>query len=213
MKISKTLWELFLWGGESELLQRVPVYTGIPCHRLATIQVTNPRGGKNNLLLVGTHSKEKILRHLLLRLLLRTPTKLERELLKVLASFSNDWFFEISQFILKNELELREFNQRRSLLGQLALFPKLGLEEPRRILGSYSPRIFFFKKYVPPVKKVVIPSTMGVGYKDKGNLRPAIQINLESPEEFSSSDPSLEEFLMFLEDLQKHLLRLRLKRR
>jgi hypothetical protein len=153
-----------------------------------------------NIFLVGSHSKEKILRHLLLRILLRTPSRAEKELLRTIAALSNNWWYSISEILLEeNYQHMFTTRVKRAVLALMQLYPEFGMEDPVRTLGSYDPRIFFFRKWKSSRKKVIFPSTMGVGYKDKGSLRPATQIKVwESPGELGSPNPSLEEFLMSL---------------
>lgn len=200
MWINALYWNLFLKGCEYPSLTRFPVYAGTPRFRLLTyICPTTPEGGRNILLLCGDHSKERILRHLLLRFFLETPSKPERELTRVLGAISSEWLFHLSEFILEYETQIGKSHRWNVLLRDCQTFPRLGLRNPKRILGSYRPRIRILRSWLPPKKRVILPSTMGVGYKDKGSLSPQGQLDWTPVPGMESQDSSLDEFRAMLE--------------
>lgn len=207
VRINKKHWNQFLQGGDQKSLQDIPVLAGNPHHRLFSVELYHsPGAGRNTLILTGSHSKEKILRHLLLRHLLEIPTESERSLFTILGAISSDWWFHLTEFIHQNEILLRTTRSTRAFLSGLQFFKRFSMENPQRFLGSFSPRILIFRFWKSPRKKVTLPATMGVGYKDHGSLRSGTPIEIGSTlEEVGSLSRELEEFLEFLEFSSLHL--------
>lgn len=118
----------------------------------------------------STHTREKTLRHLLLKLILERINKHEAIVLTNLVVAESEERYEILELILSNQNKIQ--NVRQKLLHQLSEHNFLGVSDPIRDYKSYRPEMFIFKMWtaetrIPPKRYV------GVGYNDHGTLSTA----------------------------------------
>jgi len=206
IKASESIWNLFLRGKFQAFLQLPPVKTGGFRERLFSMETIPFTGVRLKISILGTHNREKYLRYLVLKNLLGTLTVPEGDLLRILGAISSNWYLLLVDFLNKFRIQLKEDHQlRKWFLRFLEGIPELQMKEPQRILKSYTPQYRIEVKRISR-KKINFPSTMGVGYKDRGSLPKNPRIEIRGNFEETQNDSQLNVFQNMLETLSNLLL-------
>lgn len=156
-------------NGDTKSLAVVEHPSGWTTERILWI-VTPLRLPGWSILFQSTHTRERTLRHLLLKLILQRINKNEAQVLTMLVVALPEEQYEILELILSNQSKIQNVQLR--LLQLLVENEFLGIKDPVREFHSYVPELYVFKMWtletrVPPKRYI------GVGYNDHGTLSTA----------------------------------------